>query len=143
VSKTKGLTPKQAKFIKLRAQGKTQAEAYMASYNTKGHLPTVKPRASKLERQPDIQEALQKELARQGITLETVVRPVAEGLKAEKVTIVGNGEDSMAEITPDHNIRLQSVKIASRWMGIDSPPSEGGTTNNFIQVIKEQSNKYA
>jgi len=133
------LSEREALLVKGIAQGKKKQVAGIdAGYG--GQPRTVSATVSQVLAKPHVREALQQEMERQGITLEKIVRPIKDGLEAEKVTIVGNGEDAMAEITPDHNIRLKSSQMAQKLIGVDI--GDGGTTNNYIQVIKEQSNKY-
>jgi len=43
------------------------------------------------------------------------------------------------EITEDLKLQLQASDRALKLMGIGQ---ENNTTNNFVQIIKEQSNKY-
>ena len=110
----KQLTVKEAKLVKGIAEGKKKYKAAVdAGYspNSAGVI------ASETLRKPNIQEALQAELARQGITLEKIIKPIKDGLEAEKVHIVGNGDQAMAEITPDHSIRLKSSQMAQTLLG--------------------------
>lgn len=141
MSKTKKLTIKEAKLVKAKVQGKTMAQAAKeAGYMPNASDETRRREAYNITQKPHVKAQLQKELAKQGITLEAIVKPIADGLKAEKVSIVGNGDQAMAEITPDHNVRIKSSQIASKWMGVDTVTDSPNTT--FVQVIKEQTNKY-
>ena len=139
----KQLKVKEAKLVKAKAKGKTHKEAYVEA----GYAPTtdngMAVNTNKVLNRPHVQEALQAEMAKQGITVETIVRPVADALKADKVHIVGNGEQAMAEIVPDHTTRLNAVKIASKWMGADQQPEGGNTNTNFIQVTNNYGDRYA
>lgn len=133
-------TLRETKLIKGIISGKTQQQAGIeAGYG--GGPKTVSVTASQALQKPHVREALQQEMERQGITLEKIVKPIKDGLEAEKVSIVGNGEDAMAEITPDHTIRLKSSQMAQKLIGVDI--GDGGTTNNFIQVINQKADKYA
>lgn len=134
----KQLTIKEAKLVKGIVAGKTKRQAAIDA----GYSPnTASEIAYETLNKPQLQALLHKELEKQGITLETVVKPVADGLKAEKVSIVGNGDSAMAEITPDHNVRLKSSQIASKWMGLDTQP-ETPVGAQFIQIINEKGSKY-
>lgn len=136
----KKLTVKETKLVKGVAQGKTRRQAAKdAGYS--GTDETVSVVASQTLNKPNVKEQLHKELEKQGITVEAIVKPIADGLKAEKVSVVGNGDQAMAEITPDHNIRIKSSQIASKWMGIDQV-NEGTTIQNFGQMIVDQKGKY-
>ena len=141
-AKNKKLTIKEARLVKAKAKGKTHKEAYKeAGYSLDSSEKAMVANTDKTLKKPHVKAALERELKRQGITVEAIVRPVADGLKAEKVTIVGNGDQAMAEVTPDHNIRLRSTQIASKWMGLDQEVVNPGAAQ-FVQVIQEQNNKY-
>lgn len=134
------LSPKQARLVKATAMGKNQTEAGL--YARPDARPTLARQwANENLQKPTVKQALYEEMVRQGIDIESVVKPVADGLKADKVSIVGNGDQAMAEITPDHNIRLKSVQIASRWMGIDANEN-ANVTNIFHNVQIHQKEKY-
>lgn len=141
----KTLTVKEAKLVKAKAQGKTHAVAYKeAGYSLGENNPdkVARVNASKVLAKPHVQDLLQKELKKQGITIEAVVKPIAEGLVAEKVSIVGNGDQAMAEITPDHNVRIKSSQIASKWLGLEQ--EQGGTTVNlnFNNIAKQDKDNF-
>lgn len=139
----KKLTVKEAKLVKAKAQGKKHVEAWdEAGYSQNSSPETKIANTRKILSKPSVRDALHAEMAKQGITVETIVRPVADALKADKVHIVGNGDQAMAEIVPDHTTRLNAVKIASKWMGAESQPIEG-TNTNFIQVTNNYGDRYA
>lgn len=140
---TRKLTVKEAKLVKAKAQGKTHVEAYKEVYSATAANSTAAQNTTKILQKPNVQEALQREMAKQGITIETIVQPVAEALKADKVHIVGNGDQAMADVVPDHSTRLNAVKIASKWMGADQQPEGGSNITNFIQINQTQKDKYA
>lgn len=116
VKKVPKLTYKQAKFVKAKAEGKTGTEAAVIAYGVDEKTASVM--ASQNLGKLSIQEAVEKEMAKQGLTIEAIITPVREALTAEKVSIVGNGDEAMAEITPDHTTRLSAVKIAAQFMGV-------------------------
>lgn len=132
------LTVKQAKFVKAKVEGKSGTQAYMEAYGTKNKA-TAAVEASKTLNKPNIQEAFQQAMAAQGITIEKIVKPIADGLEAEKVHIVGNGDQAMAEVVPDHSIRLKASGMAQNILGLKS---EGGATTNFIQIVQTQRDQY-
>lgn len=140
VAKKPKLTIKQAKFVKAKSEGKTGVQAAMEAYDTTNYS-TANAIAVENLQKPSIQEAVQHEMARQGIDLESIVKPIADGLVAEKVSIVGNGEAAMAEITPDHSIRLKSSAMAQQLIGLNKG-SEGGVNVHFHQHQAEQKAKY-
>lgn len=134
------ITIKEAKLIKGVALGKTKRQAaYDAGYT--GTPETVSVTASEVLKKPNVQEALELALSKYDITPDRTVQRVSEALDAEKVSIVGNGDQAMAEVTPDYTTRLSAVKIANNLMGI-SQKQEANTTNNFIQINNQQKNDY-
>lgn len=141
---TRKLTIKEAKLVKAKVEGKTHAEAYeQAGYSLGKNNPdkVARVNASRVLAKPSVQEAFRAELKRQGITIEAVVKPIADGLKAEKVSIVGNGDQAMAEVTPDHTIRLKSSQMAQTLMGANKNSETVGGT--FIQINNDMRSKYA
>lgn len=137
----KSLTVKEAKLVKAKAAGKSNVEAWdEAGYSQNSKANTKVVNTSKILSKPSVQEALQAELQRQGITLEKVVKPIKDGLEAEKVAIVGNGDSAMAEITPDHSIRLKSSAMAQKLMGLDR--QEGSVNVHFHAHQAEQKARY-
>jgi hypothetical protein len=46
----------------------------------------------------------------------------------------------MAEITPDHNVRIKSSQIASKWLGLEN--QEGSVNVHFHAHQAEQKEKY-
>ena len=62
-------------------------------------------------------------------------------ISSEKVAIVGNGDQAMAEITPDHSTRLSAVKIANNLMGLGQTKNEGGDVHYHLHQA-EQREKY-
>lgn len=142
MAKAKGLTVKETKLVKAKASGMTHKQAWSkAGYSSNSSGATIVSNTDKILKKPSVQEALQKELKKQGINIESVVKPIAEGLRAEKVSIVGNGDSAMAEITPDHNVRIKSSQIASKWLGLENQENTGNTFN-FINNASFNSEKY-
>lgn len=136
----KQLTVKEAKLVKATVAGKNQTEAGL--YADSNRTPeSARVWANETLQKATVQEAIQQAMADQGITPEKIVKPIADGLTAEKVSIVGNGDQAMAEITPDHGTRIKSAQIAAQWMGMNAK-GEGGSTYNFTQVINEKGSKY-
>ncbi len=111
------ITVKEAKLIKGIAEGKTKRQSAIDAGYT-GSLETVQVTASKVLKKPNVQEALAIALEKYNITPDRTLQRVSEALDAEKVSIVGNGDQAMAEITADHTTRLSAVKIAHSLMNI-------------------------
>lgn len=124
----KPLTLREHKLVKGVAAGKTKRQAAIdAGYS--GKTPeVVSTIASNTLKKVNVQEALHEELARQGITLEAIVKPIADGLKAK----IGK--------TPDHAIRLRSSSMAAQFLGIGK--NTGDVTMNFYGHAGEQRATY-
>ncbi len=117
----KKLTYKEAKLVKGIAEGKTQREAYMEAYDTKGNIPTVDAEASKTISKPHVKEALYEALSARGITPDKIIAPVAEALEHD-----------------DLEMRLKGHDRAVKLVGVDK--GSGGTTIIFNQgdVVKSK-----
>lgn len=135
------ITVKEAKLVKAKVKGLTHKQAYdEAGYAPTNYNSSV-VNTNKILSRPNVQEALAVALEKHNITPDRTLNRVSEALDAEKVTIVGNGDQSMAEITPDHSTRLSAVKIAHNLMGIGQS-KETPTTANYVQIINEKGSKY-
>lgn len=137
----KKLTVKEAKLVKAKAEGKTNAEAYKeAGYSVPATKEAAVVNASKVLSKPHVKEALHAALEKHGLTPDAVVGVVADGMKAEKVVIVGKDEDAFADVQPDHNVRLKAAGMAANFMGINK---ESPTVNiNFNQVAKDDAEQF-
>lgn len=132
------LTVKEQKLIKGVAAGKSQTQAAIEA----GYSPrSAHELASKTLKKVDVQNALHMELEKQGITLDRVIKPISDALDAEKVHIVGNGDQAMADVVPDHAIRLKASGMAQTLMGINKETNQGNTYN-FVQIVQDQKDKY-
>jgi len=91
------LTVKQAKLVKGIAEGKPkQVAAIEAGYGS--NLNSAAAIASETLKIPSVQEALQAELARQGITLEAVVAPVTRALADDSIELQLKGHDRAVKL---------------------------------------------
>lgn len=141
MAKKPRLTVKEAKLVKGIAQGKKKQQAGIdAGYS--GKPSTVSVTVSDVLKKPKVQEALQKELEKQGIGIEQVVAPVVKALTATQVI---RHKDGTLEATNEDDIELQ-LKGHDRAMKILQPTKDsdnGNTINNFGQMILEQKDKYS
>lgn len=121
-STQRGLTARERKFVRGRAQGLSLREAAIRA----GYSPSVaRSKASDILRRPVVQSALSDALARQGVTLAKIVKPIADALKAKVVTtFLGRAFES--EI-PDHRTRLEAAELGISLHGglpkqVELPP---------------------
>ena len=141
VTKTRPLTQKQTKFVKAKAEGKTGVEAALIAYDTTDYNTAGTIAVENLQK-PTIKQALDYEMAKQGITMEAIIRPVKEALTAEKVSFGGSGEEAIAGTSPDHSARLQAVKIAAQFMGIGKNTEVSGGVH-FHNHVEDKRNEYS
>lgn len=110
---TKPLTPKQIKFIKAKASGKSGEAAAMEAYNVKTPE-AARVIASQNLTKLNLREALDAEMHRQGITLELAIKPIT---------------DALADDTLDN--RLKGSDRALKLMGAFQNNNEGSTSIHF------------
>jgi hypothetical protein len=133
MAQRKPLSPKKAKVVKAKVEaelkGLPQQVAAEAAFpnQTPGAAAVSMSRALK---DANVQEALAEAFAKYGIDIDTAVKPIGDALKAERVVIVGKGDDAFADVQPDHAIRLKASGMALNLMGIGK--QTGDVTINFI-----------
>ena len=133
-----GLDKRERKLIAGVAAGKSDIQAAKdAGYATS----TAEKKASAMLRRPLVQSELTKALERLGHTMESIVRPIADALKARK-SYVHPRAGLLESRFPDHAIRLAAADRAIRLLGGipkvgDSIPSASGL-NLFVSVESGQ-----
>ena len=130
----KSLTVTEAKIIKGIVAGKKRREAARAAGIT-GSDEVVSATTSRMLNKVNVKESLQLALAEAGVDVSGVAEVIAEGMKADKVVIVGSGDDAMADVMPDHSIRLRAGQMAAKYLGAEEKeedPNPTGNTFNFI-----------
>lgn len=132
-------TVRERKFVEGIAKGKTKRQAAKDAGYT-GSPETLSVTASQTLKKPSVQQALADAFERHGITIDAATKPIADGLKADKVHIVGNGEQAMAEVVPDHSVRLKAAGMAFNLMGVGK--QTGDVTINFIGHSSEKREIY-
>lgn len=136
--KKRPLTVREAKLIMGVAAGKTKRQAAKDAGYT-GSDEVVSVTASQVLNKPNVKEAMQDALAQAGVTIQGIARVVADGMKAEKVFIIGDGESAMADVQPDHNIRLRAGGMAAKFLGLDDSEKQPGSQT----IIFNQNNVVA
>lgn len=131
------LTVKQAKFVKAKIEGKSGTKAYMEAYET-DNAKVASVEASRLLAKPSIQEIVQESMVRQGITVDKVIQPIADGLIANKIHMNGDA----IEYSADHSTRLKAAGMALDLMGVKQS-GNSTTINNFGTIVAEMRDTYA
>lgn len=130
----KKLTVKEQKLVNAKAKGKTHLEAAAAAqYLPNANNNTKQVEVARTLNKPHVKHALDTALAKHNITLDRALAPISKALDAKKQN------EFTGEITEDLATQLKGSDRALKLMGIGQ---ENNTQNNFIQVIKEQTNKY-
>lgn len=138
--KRRKLTPKQAKFVKGVNEGKTKVAAAMEAYPGQSYNVARVTAAENLNK-PSIASALEAAYERQGITIDALVQPIADGLQAEKTVIIGSGDDAFADQIPDHSIRIAAAKLGGQWLGMGKEVAVSGGVH-FHQHTAEKKAQY-
>lgn len=128
------LTIKQAKIVKLKAQGKSSAQI---AKQVDGNASAVR----RTLQNATVKTALYKEMQRQGITLDKILAPIAKGLEAKNKRTIGevtedngDGSKSVTYITEDTDnipLQLQASDRASKLMGLYNDTGSTKDTNTL------------
>ena len=133
-----GLDQRERKFIAGFVAGKSLTQAAKDAGYAKS---TAEKKASAILNRPLVRSELTKALERLGHTMESIVRPISEGLKARKSYVHPKAGLLESEIA-DHAIRLVAADRAIRLLG--GIPKVGETIpaatglNLFISVDNGQ-----
>jgi hypothetical protein len=136
-AKNPTLTVKQAKFVKAVATGMPKYKAAMAAYDTTDMQTASRIANENLQKTP-IQEALQSELSRQGLTIEKIVKPLIKGIEAKK-TVQIEGDFFTTEVD-DLDAQYKAHDRILKIMGVKD--GGDGVTINIEKLITEQRNQY-
>jgi phage terminase small subunit len=121
MTKKPKLTPKQIKFVKGVAEGKSQTQAALEAYDTTS-IDVAKNIGSDNLTKPNVREALDIAMVKLNLTPERALKPIDDALNDDDVKTRLMGSD--------------------RALKLMQPKGESPTGNTFIQVINEQKNKY-
>ena len=113
----KTLTEKEKKLVEAYAKnGGNGTKAVLEAYDTKDPKRAATLANSKLKT-PKIQDALRKELKKQGITLSAAVSPISKGLKAKKRGLDGKIlRDENRKMIDDLDVQLRASDRALRLL---------------------------
>lgn len=134
------LSRKQAKFVKGVAEGKPAYVAALEAYDTT-NASVAATIASENMNKPNVKDAIEAEMVKQGITMDKIIAPVAKALRATHVAKV-DGEPVDTGL-PDLEMQLKGHDRAVKLMtfGIkkdDDTPQR----NQFIQVNNNYVDRY-
>jgi hypothetical protein len=112
-AKRQTLDDRERRFVKGVVEGKSLTQAAKdASYSKS----TAEKKSYAILHRPLVRSELTKALERIGVTLEQIVRPIADALKANKSYVTNDGLMVESQV-PDHKIRLGASRIAIALLG--------------------------
>lgn len=131
-----GLTPKEKKMIQGIVAGKSQERAAIDAGYAES---TARGKAYAVLQRPLVRSALTEAFERMGVTYEKILKPVADGLNAEKIiaqrkieTLDGSTTETIT--VPDHAIRLAAHDRAIALYGAVPKVGEGIPTGGGLRV---------
>jgi hypothetical protein len=132
------LDKRERRFVQGVVAGKSMTRAAKdAGYATS----TAEKRSYLILQRPLVKSALTNALARVGVTLEHIVRPIADALTATRSYVDKDGLMVDSHV-PDHKIRLEASRDAVALFGGIPKVGEGTPTahglNLFLSVRSEQ-----
>lgn len=126
------LSVKEVKLIQGIVSGKKRRQAARDAGIT-GSDNVVSATTSRMLSNVNVKLALQEALAQAGVGVSDVAQVIADGLKAEQMIALGNGEDKIVDFRPDHSTRLRAGAMAAKYLGAEDTEEKdkGGNTFNF------------
>ena len=121
------LTLKQREFLKLYFKTGNGVQSAMKVYDTDDYDSACSIASQNLSK---LKVPIQHLMEAKGLSLGDLIDTVLDARKAMKKTPIITGRDAkgapMYEYVdePDHFIRLKSVEIAGRWLGIEKPDTK-------------------
>jgi len=158
-----GLTPKQIQLVEARI--KAQIENIPQGVLAQQVYPNQTPASAAVSmsrelKNANVQDALGAALAKHGISVNSVVKVVADGLKARKVIdtvpiyddeldpITGKSKQVLRRVKKvtiiDHSTRLNAARTAKSFLGLDQDAKDDDNSggNTFIFNTVNQGSKY-
>lgn len=129
------LTMKEIKLIRGILEGKTKRQAALDAYDTKS-LETASVIASETLAKPNVQQALQAALYKQGIDIDKVVAPVAKALEATIKIRTENGVVDTEE--PDLDMQLKGHDRAFKIMSMGIKKDDNGDGDFHLHLHQDQ-----
>jgi hypothetical protein len=138
-NKKKPLTMREAKFVKAKAEGLSNTQAALKSTGAKSYGSAQKM-GHELSTKVNVQEALAEVYKAKGLTLDAIIQPFADGLKANRVAAV-EGDFYETEV-PDHTVRMNAGRTLAQLAGIGKNAESETTNINFINIAAAQKDNY-
>lgn len=133
--KKRTLKPKEAKFIEGIVAGKPKQRAAMeATGLTNPGSAAVE--ANRMLKNASVQEQLAAAFEKHGLTIDRVIKPVADALQANQTTTF-HGEIYTSN-EPDHTARLKAAGMAHNLMGLTNNNEGGGNVHFHLHANTEQ-----
>ena len=132
-AKSKKLTIKEAKFVKAVAEGKSNTQAALEATGATS-VNSAKTLGHRLSKKVNVQEALDKILAKHNINIDTAIAPIGKGLVAIKMN------EFTGEITEDIKLQLSASDRALKLMGVGQ--DKDTFSAQYVQIINEKGRKY-
>ena len=106
-TKEKALTPKQEKFVaEYTRNGGNAKQAAMKAYPNQTEASAAQQGWENLQK-PELAKAIRAEFARQGVTLESALKPIVKGLKAKDK----DGNDDLDKQMRAHDRWLKAINL--------------------------------
>ena len=88
-----------------------------------------------------IQAQLQKALRKHKITIDRAIKPISDGLIAQRTVVVGKGDNAFEVEQIDHGTRLKASAMSLKLLGVDKPPEQPiNPLNNAPELAKAMKN---
>jgi len=141
-SQSKRLTPKQTKIVKAKVDA-TLKDIPQRQFAPKLY-PNAEPRSAEVLvsrelQKVDVQKALHEALEKHGLSPDSVINVVADGMKAKKPAYIDKNNNAH-EGAVDHSIRLKAAGMAANFMGIGK--QAGDINLNFNNYSQDQKTHY-
>lgn len=126
-----GMKVKELKYIKARAEGKNKQDSAMEATGSKNSK-VASVQAYRMEKKPDVKKELARVLNKYKITINRAVKPINDGLEAEKTIAVGKGKDAYTVTVPDYTTRLKASDRSLELLGVKDSTKKLGNPENYI-----------
>lgn len=124
--KRRPLSNKELKLVQGIAMGKTPRESALEAYNA-STPESASVIASKTLTKVNVREALDEAFERHGISVHKAIKPIADGLEAERIQVIQNKVVKL----PDHPTRINASWKALTLMGAVNQESNTNINFNF------------